>query len=202
MTAVTVKPVPLGEALQHLAAIMSHIEESEGEVIDDLLPQFEQGMANVQAAIDRRIGLLRTIPPAVEMMKGEVARLRDQIARLEAVAERLKATTKAHMEEIGVQRFEGTIGRFQLVKAGGVQAVDLRVATYAQENCVVEGDIALVPPQYLQKRTVWVLDKAKLADDLRTGAYDFNDASIDPVSGMTYLPYAVLHPRGTYVRIY
>jgi Siphovirus Gp157 len=200
MTALATKAMPLADALRDLATIVQVVDEREGEVPDELIPAFETGIENVKKAVDRRIGLLKAIPMAVEMLKAERDRLKAQIERLEAVATRVKESTQAHMTTFGSAKLEGNIGRFQIVQAGGKQAVDLYFGTYDLKDCVVEGDLGVVPPEYVSKRTVLVVDRAKLCEDMRNGIVHGRVETDD--DGTVATKYAALRPRSSYVRIY
>lgn len=194
------KPLPLIEAMQNLAAILAHVEENEGEVPDELFPVMEGGIEAVRSAVDRRIGLLRATKAAREMLKEERDRLKAIDARLERVEEKVKATTRAHMEAFGSAKLEGNAGRFQIQKAGGLQAVTIHFNTRDLADVLSDETARLVPKEYLRELTVTVVDRKRLLEDVRNGIF-LAPTETDP-DGAIGSAYATLLPRGTSMRIY
>ena len=200
MTPLATKAIPLVEAMRTLAEILAHIDENEGEVPDALLPVLNGGIAAVQDAVDRRIGLLKAVKSARELIKEERDRLKDHDARLQNVEDRVKKTTQAHMEAFGQPKLEGSAGRFQICKAGGNQSVQLHFNTGSIDDVLVDETARLVPKDYIREATVRVVDRKRLLEDIRAGV--FLAPKETDADGAVGCAYATLLPRGTYVRTY
>lgn len=199
-SSLAVKPIPLAQAMADLAGILAHIEENDGEVPDDLLPVLNGGVAAVQAAVDRRIGLLKALASAREMISAERERLKVHDLHLGMVERRIKETTRAHMEAFGQPKLQGTAGRFQICKSGGNQSVQLHFNVGELEDVLLDETARLVPKEYVREAVVKVVDRKRLLEDVRAGIF-LAPTETDP-DGAIGSAYATLLPRGSYVRVY
>lgn len=167
----------LFEIGEQLLALDALLDESGGEVTPENEAAYDAWFAEIQesqaAKLDAYVGLLKTWEGQAVSAQAVIDQFRAKLNSLENRMKRHKDRMKTYMECTNQSKLSTTSGWVLAVqKNGGKQAVEL--------NC---------PVDQLPKR----FTKVKVEPDM--------DAIRAAIEGGEELEFAVMHPRGTHLRI-
>ena len=164
----------LYEASEASRELSDMLLSSEGEVTPEMEGHFDilaQHSANLPAAIDDVLSLVREIETRAEARKAEAGRLRLRAKRDEAVAAWFKSQVLRVMQSEGLKKIETERWRITVAVPGGKPAMD-----------IFDG----VPPEWCKEITETVIDRERIRAALDEGQM---------------LPFACLVPKQPYLKV-
>lgn len=164
------KKVSLGEALKELQEVVSAIEDLDGEVPDQLLPLWDEKVADVEAAVDRRMLFISTCESLSEGLQKEISLLSIKRQKIINSGDRVYNSIKAHMNEYNITELRGTFKKVSLTKNGGSKPLLWKITepTEVRMRIIDPENVGRFPDGYLIKKEFYALPET-FKEDLKVG---------------------------------
>lgn len=191
---VTTQKITLSSAVTQLQQIMMMIENLSSErdesiseedamsqAIDQLMPEINQAMDNIQERVDARINFLEYAGIIEDKLKKDVDYLNQKIKVIQNAQKRLKERTKEIMEAMPEIEFKGSMKKFAIQKNGGRVPIHYKVMIQAVMNIIDPTDVGKFPEGYVKKITLFQLQKEVFESHLRAKEIESEAAELLPV---------------------
>lgn len=164
------KKPSLGEALKELQEVVSAIEDLDGEVPDQILPLWEEKVADVEAAVDRRILFMSTCESLAEGLQKEITLLSTKRQKIINSGDRVYNSIKAHMNAYNITELRGTLKKISVTKNGGAKPLLWKIPEpeTVEMRIVDPENVGRFPDGYLVKQEIYALPKT-FKEDLKVG---------------------------------
>lgn len=183
-TAVAVRPkIPMAVAATDLAMLCDAIDDG-AEPSVALVAMFNEKRLDLAASVDRRIMFITLIEAQIEAARQMRSSWDDQVQRLKALHETMRAKTKEIIEAAPDLPYQGTLGKLSMQKNGGVAPL---ATTWGDKELSQElVEMFGVDERYYYVQTTYKLRPEVIVKDLENGV---------PIE------WAQLSPRGCHLRI-
>lgn len=160
--------IPLAEAQKTLSVFMEYLEEvSDGEIPDDLIPSLNAAESNLQSAADRRLYLIDALDNQINYFDVLIKAIKEKKTKLEKTQEKIYKSTLEVMQQNSIREIQGTFKSFKIRNKGGVESINWLVDFNEVKNVVSESEENLIPKEFLEEKTVKVINKKALSDAIR-----------------------------------
>lgn len=157
-------------ATRHLIELMERIDSAD-DLTTELINEFSSAKLDVTDAIDRRKYVMAECETRIDAAKKMIKEVKDHVKRLEKVQQKIKYSTLCAMQLNPDMTYQDSIGRKLLIqKSPPKLEVELETENLSVSNCLNPNLIFredVIP--YVQSRTYYVLDTAKVKSDLESG---------------------------------
>ncbi len=99
--------------------------------------------------------------------------IKDKQIKLEKTQDKIMKSTFEVMQHNNIREIQGTFKSFKIRYKGGVEAINWLVDFKKVDNVVSENEESLIPQEFLEEKTVRVINKKALSDAIRKS--DIND---------------------------
>jgi uncharacterized protein (UPF0335 family) len=177
----------LSDAIEQLNAVVLEIERLECEESTELgeyaelASPLKSAVDGMQAAVDRRVSLLKRLAREEEEARAVAAKFQKRAQRFAASLEQIKAATLAEIQANPQLEFRGKIHSMSVQSASKATVQFLDIAEPQKIGRIVAGDQAraLYPAEWLEAVTVYSL-KTGFEDALRKGELECDAAKALP----------------------
>jgi hypothetical protein len=163
---VTVK-VPLVEAQKTLTNFLEYFDTMDGEIPDDLIPELNLAEKNLAQAADRRLFLIDCLDNQIEYFDKLIKHIKDKKSKIENAKDKIMNNTFEIMKGLEVKEIRGSAKSFKIKNKGGVEAIQWTIEFNKIDNVLNEADEFFVPIEFIEEKTIRVVNKKALAERIR-----------------------------------
>lgn len=156
---------PVRAALARMGAYLTAYEAGDTNALD-ALDRIDLSLAS---NVEDEILFLENLDAQLEKATQAIKIARERVKALENLRERVGDNLLADMNEHGLEEIEGLTRRVASVRNGGSSPIVYKFPLGTLANVIATADAEAIPAKYLIPMTRYVLDKDKVAEDLRMG---------------------------------
>lgn len=148
---------------------MEYLEVTAGEIPDDLIPSLDIAEVNSQVATDKMIFLIDALDIQMKQFDEIIKDIKIKQTKLAKIKDDIYKKTLNIMLENNVREIHGSIKSFKIRNKGGVEAINWNVDFSDIKNVVNQLDESKIPQEFIEEKTIKIVDKKALAEAIRKG---------------------------------
>ena len=155
----------LSDSLKDLQELVNVIEDHDGEIPEELVPEISDKVTEFKASIDKRISLIEYLDYYSKFIGERAKELQRKEKSLKNALQSIKEHTKWQVEQNPHLDWKGTTKKLKVQK--GPAGKNWRIKTSDLKDIIPVECLEYVPKKYYYEHVVYILDKAAVTRDLK-----------------------------------
>lgn len=165
----TAPPLSLGAAMAEVEALAHEIEENGGELTPELEQRWDAALSSERDAVDRFVARLEALDTYLSALERWKKQIKARLKTVERIQERLEKRALVFVEQCD-GKLLGHHSQLSVYSNGGQQAIHYEFEfAKSPEHCLDVMTMCGIPPEFVEKQTVWVLRKTQFDAAVRQG---------------------------------
>ncbi len=162
--------ISLYDAAKELEGICAQVDDLEGDEIGELVGELlNRARASSVESVDRRIDYIRFAESQAQMAREMRNTWEKRLRTFERVAESIKANTLSIIKTNPGIPFEGSVEKFRVCKNAQPKLIHPLTIQRYQTEIILPDSFTPFLDEYIETKTIHVLNKEALKKDLKAG---------------------------------
>ncbi|WP_186650201.1 siphovirus Gp157 family protein [Fluviispira vulneris] len=161
--------IPLAESQKILSEYLEYIDIMDGEIPDELIPTVNSIELTAQASADRCIYVIEAFENQINYYDELIKSIKEKQNRLNKEKDKIYNKALTVMKNNNILEINGTVKSFKIKQKAGAEAINWNVEFKDEKNIISEDQLSLIPAEYVEEKTVYVVNKKSLSDAIRKG---------------------------------